>query len=525
MTAEPAWAAEPVPLSAYSDGADPDAIALAAYEAIGAEPDLTRGRGMHSRAVTVGELARIKATTPNVYLHPIGPSDQWQIGQHVVDGVTVRSLFPLVEPGGSEHLRDLDGLCEAVDGHYLLTADLTVMPAAGWTPEPEPPPLSPWPEPEDRGRATLSDLGTVEYVDDLIRPGRITVPAAEEGTGKSFAISGELAIRVACAGGSFAGTWPVLRNGPVLVMSEMHPDDDFGREATVLGSLGLERAALTGQYYRLGLMTAANGRPALTVPEWREWVTGWMRERGVILLVVDTATSASQVDPWGKAIQDVYAGLRMMQDAYPELAIVLIVHLSKPKGRGERGISAVLGEWARWCDIVLLIENDGGSLDRVKLTARKRVRRERRIVATKAGGLLIDPVDADTTGPKVSASVVLAAVEARSGMTYAELGEAIGVSKDTASCYVKALGDRLDVVPGSARSGPNARARVYIAASPQIAAQAPAAMYAAIEEGRSPHAARTYIGAAVRAAMIDPPAVDDEYDPELAKDDDAEGLT
>ncbi len=80
----------------------------------------------------------------------------------------------------------------------------------------------------------------MEYVEDLIRPGRIVVVAAEEGSGKSYAIGGELAIRVAVAGGSFAGTWPVLRQGPVLYVSEMHADDDFGREATVLGSLELD---------------------------------------------------------------------------------------------------------------------------------------------------------------------------------------------------------------------------------------------------------------------------------------------
>jgi hypothetical protein len=121
--------------------------------------------------------------------------------------------------------------------------------------------VPPFPEPEDRGTATLSPLGGVEYVDDLIRPGRVVVVAAEEGAGKSYAIGGELAIRVAVAGGSFAGTWPVLRTGPVLYLSEMHTDDDYGREATVLSSLGLERAALAGRYYRLPLMTAAGGRP------------------------------------------------------------------------------------------------------------------------------------------------------------------------------------------------------------------------------------------------------------------------
>lgn len=365
--------------------------------------------------------------------------------------------------------------------------------------DPLPPPrlttgAGPFPEPEDRGTATLSALGEVEYVDDLVRPGRIVVVAAEEGAGKSFAIGGELAVRVAVAHGSFAGTWPVHETGPVLYLSEMHGDDDFGREATVLDSLGLERPALTGRYYRLPLMTAAGGRPALMVPEWRAWVTGWLRDHGALLMVVDTATGATQVDPWGREIQSVYAALRVMLAEYPDLAIVLLIHLKKPQGRGERRISDVLGEWGRWCDVVILMENDGNGLTRARLTVRKRVRHERRIVVTKAGGLLINPQDLDEAkGTKVSAESVIAAVVAKPGMTYVELGAALGVSKDTASNYVKALGDRLNAVKGMVGSGPGARVRVYpIAESPNIAEQArfgdPSAMGAVMEGERSPNA-------------------------------------
>ena len=358
---------------------------------------------------------------------------------------------------------------------------------------------APFPEPEDRGTATLSELGGVEYAEDFLRPGRVVTVAAEEGAGKSYAFAGELAVRVAVAGGSFAGTWPILRTGPVLYMSEMHADDDYGREATVLDSLGLERSALTGRYYRLPLMTAAGGRPALMVPEWRTWITGWLYDHQALLLIVDTATGATQVDPWGREIQAVYAALRVMLTEYPELAIVLLIHLKKPAGRGARRISDVLGEWGRWCDVVILMENDGNVLTRARLTVRKRVRRERRIVVTKAGGLLIDPQDLDEAkGTKVPAENVIAAVVATPGMTYVELGAALGVSKDTASNYVKALGDRLDTVKGTARSGPGARVRVYaIAESPNIAEQVrfgdPSAMGALMEGERSSNAESPYI--------------------------------
>lgn len=295
-----------------------------------------------------------------------------------------------------------------------------------------------FPEPEDRGLAILSALGATEYVEDLIRPGRIVVWAGEEGSGKSYTLSGELAIRMATAGGSLAGTWPVLRTAPVLVVSEMHPDDDYTREQTVLASLKLERTALAGRYYRLNLMTAAGGEPALDVGAWREWVIGWLSQQDAVLLVIDTATSATRVDPWGEDIRAVFRNLRIMLDAYPALAIVLTVHLKKPQGHGQRRISDVMGEWGRWCDVLVLQENDGTSLTRARLTSRKRVRHERRIIATKAGGLLVDPIDADTVGgPRASLEEVAAAVAAKPGLTVAYLATATGVSNSTAAEYAR----------------------------------------------------------------------------------------
>lgn len=330
-----------------------------------------------------------------------------------------------------EHGDAVDYLAAGGDPEALINAAVPARAKADSAP------ANTWPLPEDRGVAMLSDLGKIEYVEDLIRPGRIIVWAAEEGSGKSFAVDGELAIRMAVAGGSFAGTWPVAQTGPVLVLSEMHSDDDFLREQTVLSSLGLERTSLTDRYFRLPLMTAAGGKPALTVPEWRTWITDWLAEHRALAMVVDTATGATQVDPWGAAIQEVYGGLRAMIGTYPALSVVLVVHCRKPTGRGDRRISDVLGEWGRWCDVVVLQENDGKSLERCRLTVRKRVRRERRIIVTKRDGLLVEPTDADAgKGAKVPLSEVVAAIEAKPGMTLAELGQALGVSKDTASNYV-----------------------------------------------------------------------------------------
>jgi hypothetical protein len=382
---------------------------------------------------------------------------------------------------------------------------LPIMASRADRPEPGPP-LIPFSEPEDRGMASLSALGAVEYVEDLVRPGRIVVWAAEEGAGKSYTVDGELGIRLAVAGGTFAGTWPVVRTGTVLVLSEMHPDDDYGREQTVLAALGLDRAALTGHYYRLPLMTAAGGPPALTVPEWRAWITDWLREHAALVLIVDTATGATQVDPWGQAIQAVYRDLRAMLEEYPDLAVVLLLHLKKPQGRGERRISDVLGEWGRWCDVVVLQEADG--IGRTKLSTSKRVRHMRRISATRSDGLLVDPVDLDESrGQKVPEAAVLAAIEAEPGISFRELGAALDVSKDTATRYVKALGSRVVASP----TGPKRAIRVYpadeaTAAPLQTAAgeryDSGAAVDTADVDQEPPHRRSTYIGAAVPDAAV-----------------------
>ena len=367
--------------------------------------------------------------------------------------------------------------------------------------------------PEDRGDAVLSPLGDVEYVEDFIRPARIVVVAAEEGAGKSYAIDSELGIRVAVAGGSFAGTWPVIRTGPVLVMSEMHSDDDYHREDDILGALDLDRSAIRGRYFRLPLLTAAGGPPALTVPEWRTWIVTWLRERGALLLVVDTATGATQVDPWGQAIQRVYADLRAMLEAYSDLAIVLVLHLKKPNGRGDRRLSDVLGEWGRWCDVVLMLESDGPT--RTKLSTYKRIRQPRHLVATKSDGLLIDPVDLDEErGPKVAPDAVLAMIAANPGKTFAELAAMLGVSKATAIRYVKDLGDRVRIGETLAESprGRRKAGAVFLSDTelpPQTTSRTGDAVSEAVSNadstGLPPHHLTTYIGEVVNGEAVTAP--------------------
>lgn len=318
-----------------------------------------------------------------------------------------------------------------------------------------------YPEPSDCGTATLSELGDVEYVADLIRPGRIHVVAAEEGTGKTYAMT-ELGIRMAVAGGAFAGTWPILLHGPVVYLSEMHPDDDWTYQQTVLDALGIGRSTLSGHYYRLDLNRAARGAPALGEPAWRAWFTRWTRRRGIRLAVFDTATGATQVNPWGPEIQQVFRDLRGMLEADPELAVVLVLHLKKPQGRGGRRISDVLGEWGRWCDVLVLLERDGA--DRTRISTHKRLRNHRRISATRSDGLLVEPQDITDGTParKVSEDKVVAAIVASPGIGYLRLADELDVAKSTAENYVKALGDRVTRRP----TGPKGAIELTVTTEP-----------------------------------------------------------
>jgi hypothetical protein len=155
------------------------------------------------------------------------------------------------------------------------------------------------------------------------------------------------------------------------------------------------------------------------------------------VVIFDTATVATQVKPWGEAMQDVFTTLRAMLDSYRELAIVLVLHLRKPQGPETRGISDVLGEWGRWSDVVVLMQNDRDSLDRVRLATRKRVKRQRRILVEKVGGLLVNPVDLDVPpAPKTSLDKVVEAVASAQHMTFAELATTLGVGRSTALRYV-----------------------------------------------------------------------------------------
>jgi hypothetical protein len=112
-------------------------------------------------------------------------------------------------------------------------------------------------------------------------------------------------------------------------------------------------------------------------------------------------------------------------------------------------------------------ENDGASLERCRLTVRKRVRQERRIVATKRGGLLVEATDADGgKATKIPMAEVVATVASKPGITLADLGKALGVSKDTASNYVAEAEKAGKLV--SVPIGPKREKHVYL---PEVIAE------------------------------------------------------
>lgn len=351
-------------------------------------------------------------------------------------------------------------------GRRWLSIDLRYFITTGQQPPTSAPPFAApnmaWEEPEDRSTATLSALGAVQYVEDIVRPGRIVVIAAEEGTGKSFAFQGELALRLAVAGGQFAETWDVLQNGPVLIISEMPGDEDYAREELIMDSLGITRDELVGRYFRQDLNTAALGAQVLDSDAWRQNFIPWAKEHELIALFIDPATSATDADAWGKELRATFRQLRLIQKELPQLVIFLAVHLKKPSGRGgstTRGLHEVMGEYGRLNDVTILMQNDGANLDSLILTVRKRVQHQRRLRLTKRDGLLVDPqaID-DAPQPKVGLEQVREVIKENPGISYGDLGKALGVSRSTAGTYVEQLVQRGQV---TIQAGPRRSNLVY----------------------------------------------------------------
>ena len=115
---------------------------------------------------------------------------------------------------------------------------------------------------------------------------------------------------------------------------------------------------------------------------------------------------------------------------------------------------------------------------------------------------------------------MLAAIVAAPGITYAELGAVVGVSRDTAGRYVAMLGGQVDAVKGTGKSGPGARMRLFpVVASSHVVAQAQcddsATTPEAIEEPapvESSHRRSTYIGATTPRATTPASPSDSEED-------------
>jgi hypothetical protein len=299
--------------------------------------------------------------------------------------------------------------------------------------------MAPW----DRGGIQRgSELRGREYVEDLVRPGRITCVAAEEGVGKSYAIDFDLGIRVAVAGGSFAGTWPIREHTGVLYVSEQHEDDDLEREEVVLRALEVPRSALSGRYWRVGMDEVSGEKLLLDDPKWLDDIVAWCEELHVGVLIFDTATSATSVEPWGAAFREVIHRVRAAVSGYDKydypcaLAMLLLVHVTKPRASSPSSklqINRVMGEWGRWSDIVLTMERAGS--EHVRLTSAKRIRTPRTILVRQRDGLLVDPTTPGTSKASQSIGRVVELVSAHDGMSLAELALGLGVSKKTAERY------------------------------------------------------------------------------------------
>jgi hypothetical protein len=195
--------------------------------------------------------------------------------------------------------------------------------------------------------------------------------------------------------------------------------------------------------------------------DWRDWCVELCLKHSIKLLVFDTATNATEAEPWGLALRNVIRYLRDIIDQVPGLAVVLTMHLKKPQARGSaaRRITDIMGDWGKWCDVLLLMEDD--SSERTKLTTMKRVTNHRRITALRRGGLLVEPQDIAErgSGPRVDNETVVHTVRDNPNMTYQELADELHVTKRTAQNYVKDAGDAID----QAATGPRGQVRLFAA--------------------------------------------------------------
>ncbi len=238
-----------------------------------------------------------------------------------------------------------------------------------------------------RFKLDLSTMGEppeppVYHVAGLIREGTSTVLAGDSGTAKSTLAQ---ALGIATVQG---GRWlgQDVAQGPVLYL---HGEEPLSATADNLRALGLRSTDTDLHYWR--------GPLVLSAPEARTAVQEEMTKTGAVLVVFDSATMLSGVDP-----SDNRAAAGFMAWAGSLDATKLVVHHEGKAGTDDRGgrrsaaraKKAVLGamQWTAQCDLLISLEldnpahvrteDDGAVIDEWRIRAQ--LPKERRFGAANA---------------------------------------------------------------------------------------------------------------------------------------------
>lgn len=342
-----------------------------------------------------------------------------------------------------------------------------------------------------RLQRVVDDLGAepppdVHLVEGLFRPGAFVLVGGFEGEGKSYAVR-QLTTELA-AGRSVFGSRAV--RGPaasVWVDAENGRAEDDRRVRALLDELDVEPATIGERLWRL---TAEAVDLDVLDGSWRsDLVAEADRVHAIeglpVLLVLDSADSLSDVDPWGSTIKPFVQAVRGLRVRRDWLTVVLIAHLNKrPKDavgrKAARGLGDVTGNLGRQADVVLVIESAGDDGSRIHLRVRKRMPRLDLVLGREPDGHLWRVV-ADADDPpvrKVSREAVRAAIAAEPGLLLAVYAKRLGVTERTMRDYADAeeaagliYSNRLDGPAAGARRGPR---RLFPVEGPISAAAEPA---------------------------------------------------
>ena len=265
-------------------------------------------------------------------------------------------------------------------------------------------------------------------VSGFIRPGTTVMLTGPPGSSKSWA-SRQLALAAGSGQSHFLSRYTMERPMRCLVVDEDNgPDEEWRREETLLGHLGVARTAVEGTVWRVSLEGIQ-----LDQPDWQAWLRGQILLLGLDLVVLDPISEMHggkelREDP---GFRSMLQFLKRLKVEFPRLATLLVHHTRKAdtKATGApKSLDEVRGQWGQTPDVVALMWPLGDQ--RISWELFKRVPHSKMVLEATATGPLSVLEDISTVRDKrMSADDrVLAAIES-GAQQYEEIKVASTLSK------------------------------------------------------------------------------------------------